>query len=103
MITATTPTRQHSPARWQTELAQAIGSPEELICELGLDPQLLPGALTAGSSFRLRVPRSYVSRIKRGDPNDPLLRPVLPLGAELADTTDYVADPLREHAALRAP
>src|SRR6201995_538800 len=103
MITASIPTRQHGPAPWQTEMAAAITTPEALVAELGLDPALIPGALTAGSSFRLRVPRSYVSRIRRGDPNDPLLRQVLPLGAELADTTDYVADPLGEHAALRAP
>jgi EF-P beta-lysylation protein EpmB len=35
--------------------------------------------------------------------NDPLLRQVLPLGDELDDTPGYVADPLQEHAATRAP
>ena len=33
--------------------------------------------------FGLFVPRGYVARMRRGDPNDPLLRQVLPLGDEL--------------------
>jgi EF-P beta-lysylation protein EpmB len=103
MITASTPTRQRSPSRWQADMASAISHPRELITELGLDPALIAPAEAAGTAFRLRVPRSYVSRIRRGDPNDPLLRQILPVGAELADASDYTADPLGEHAALRAP
>jgi EF-P beta-lysylation protein EpmB len=103
MITASTPTRQRSPSRWQADLASAITHPQELVTELGLDPALVAPAEAAGAAFRLRVPRSYVSRMRRGDPNDPLLRQVLPIGEELADTVDYVADPLGERAALRAP
>jgi len=34
-----------------------------------------------------------------GDPDDPLLRQVLPLGAELQETPGYIADPLEEQAA----
>ena len=103
MITASTPTRQHRPSRWQADMAAAISHPRELVTELGLDPALVGPAEAAGAAFRLRVPRSYVSRIRRGDPNDPLLRQILPVGAELADVGDYTADPLGEHAALRAP
>ena len=103
MITASTPTRQRSPSRWQADMASAITYPLELVTELGLDPALVAPAEAAGTAFRLRVPRSYVSRMRRGDVNDPLLRQILPLGAELADASDYTADPLGEHAALRAP
>jgi len=103
MITASTPTRQRSPSRWQADMASAITHPLELVTELGLDPALVAPAEAAGTTFRLRVPRSYVSRMRRGDVNDPLLRQILPLGAELADASDYTADPLGEHAALRAP
>jgi EF-P beta-lysylation protein EpmB len=84
-------------------MASAITSPLELVTELGLDPGLVSAATAAGGSFRLRVPRSYVARIRHGDPNDPLLRQVLPVEAELADAADYTADPLGERAALRAP
>jgi EF-P beta-lysylation protein EpmB len=103
MITASTPTRQRSPSRWQADMASAITHPLELVTELGLDPALAAPAEAAGAAFRLRVPRSYVSRIRRGDPNDPLLRQILPIGAELVDAAEYTADPLGEHAALRAP
>jgi EF-P beta-lysylation protein EpmB len=41
--------------------------------------------------------------MRHGDPHDPLLRQVLPVREELDDATDYVADPLGERAALRAP
>jgi EF-P beta-lysylation protein EpmB len=84
-------------------MASAITNPLELVTELGLDPGLVSPATTASSAFQLRVPRSYVARIRRGDPNDPLLRQVLPIKAELADAADYTADPLGEHAAIRAP
>jgi len=103
MITASPPSSQRSPSRWQAEMASAITHPQDLITELGLDPSLLSPAQAAAGAFRLRVPRSYLSRIRRGDPNDPLLRQVLPVGAELADTSDYTADPLGERAAIRAP
>ena len=103
MITASTPTRQRSPSRWQADMASAITDPLELVTELGLDPALVAPAEAGGTAFRLRVPRSYVSRMRHGDPNDPLLRQILPIGAELADTAEYTADPLGERAALRAP
>jgi EF-P beta-lysylation protein EpmB len=117
MITASSHTRQHDretgnpaspghsrqPARWQKELAEAISSPESLLAVLGLDRSLLAPAQAAAASFRLRVPRSYVARMRPGDPADPLLRQVLPVQNELEDVADYVTDPLGEHAALRAP
>ncbi len=84
-------------------MASAISDPRELVTELGLDPELIPGARTAGTPFRLRVPRSFVARIRRGDPNDPLLRQILPIADELADAPDYTLDPLGERSAMRAP
>jgi L-lysine 2,3-aminomutase len=92
-----------APSRWQAELADAISTPEELLAALHLDHSLLAPARDAASTFRLRVPRNYVARMRVGDPADPLLRQVLPIGRELEDVADYVTDPLGEHAALRAP
>jgi EF-P beta-lysylation protein EpmB len=113
MITASTHPRQHEreaaprPAsqtpRWQTEMADAITSPDALVAALGLDPQLLTSAHAAAAGFRLRVPRGYVARMRPGDPHDPLLRQILPVARELEEVADYVADPVGEHAALRAP
>lgn len=102
MITASPYTR-HRQIRWQTEMSQAITSPETLIGTLGLDPALVPAAHAAAEKFGLRVPLSYVRRMRRGDPNDPLLRQVLPLAQESDSVPGYGPDPLGEQAARRAP
>lgn len=84
-------------------MANAISTPAELLQALGLDSSLLNPALEASAGFRLRVPRSYLARMRYGDVNDPLLRQVLPVGEEIRVSPDYSADPLGERAALRAP
>jgi EF-P beta-lysylation protein EpmB len=88
---------------WQRDLGRAITDPEELLAKLGLDPALGAPARTASSAFGMRVTRSYLSRMRRGDANDPLLRQVLPLADELLEMPGYGADPLLEHEATRAP
>jgi EF-P beta-lysylation protein EpmB len=103
MITASVHPRQLEPRTWQQELAEAITNPEELVTALGLSPGILEDADEAGRRFRLRVPRSFVARMRRGDANDPLLRQVLPVASELADEIGYGADPVGELSALRAP
>ncbi len=100
MIPASVRPRQ-IPASWQQELAEAITRPEELAEALGLPP----GAISTGAatSFPLRVPRSFVARMRPGDPDDPLLRQVLPAAEELLEPPGFGADPLQERAAQRAP
>jgi L-lysine 2,3-aminomutase len=104
MIPATTLGRHPaSPPLWQQELAGAITHPEALLRALELDPALFPEAVRAAQLFRLRVPLSFVRRMRRGDPADPLLRQVLPVAAELTDPAGFGPDPLAEREALRAP
>ena len=88
---------------WQQDLKRAITDPDELLKILGLDAALAAPARNATSAFGLRVTRSYLSRMRRGDANDPLLRQVLPLAEELLETPGYGADPLLEHESTRAP
>jgi EF-P beta-lysylation protein EpmB len=90
-------------AAWQRELSRAITSPDDLLRALDLDPALLDGARAASGAFGLRVTPSFLSRMRRGDARDPLLRQVLPLGEELAESPGYESDPLRERVATRAP
>jgi len=85
---------------WQRELAEAVRDPAELLALLELDPALLQGARSAAGLFPLRVPRGYVARMRRGDPQDPLLRQVLPLDAEYAVPPGYAADPVGDGASL---
>ncbi|MFQ5642191.1 MAG: EF-P beta-lysylation protein EpmB [Thiogranum sp.] len=88
---------------WQTLLGQAITDPEDLLRALHLPLSLLPAALRAASGFRLRVPHGFVARMQPGDPDDPLLRQILPLGEELLATQGYGSDPLAELDAMPVP
>lgn len=91
-------------AGWQRELANAVRDPVELLNLLELNcPGLLEPARAAARLFPLRVTRSFLGRMRKGDPTDPLLLQVLPLAQELADAPGYTADPVGDLAAMRAP
>jgi EF-P beta-lysylation protein EpmB len=104
MIPATTLGRQPPPpSTWQHELAGAITDPGALARALDLDPALFAAAGQASELFALRVPLSFVSRMRRGDPSDPLLLQVMPGAAELLDQAGFGSDPLAENASFKAP
>jgi len=88
---------------WQRELADAVRDPAELCHLLGLDPAIAAEARRAAGGFPLLVPRGFVSRMKPGDPRDPLLLQVLPRATERAAVPGFSADPLAERQALAAP
>jgi KamA family protein len=88
---------------WQTELASAVINPLELLDLLGLGPEWCAGATAAACAFPLRVPRGFVARMQRGDPYDPLLRQVLPLGEELTLAPGFATDPVGDALAREAP
>ncbi|MDN3526217.1 EF-P beta-lysylation protein EpmB [Halomonas sabkhae] len=98
------PLQRHGSAdTWQQQLAHAIRDPRELCRRLALDAQWWPGAEAGHALFEVRVPEAYLSRMRPGDPHDPLLRQVLPLEAEQQQAPGFVSDPLeeREHTARR--
>jgi len=109
--TSTTPAPAAGPPRvpppWQRALADAVTDPAELLRLLELDPESLSGGAAgverAARLFGLRVPRGYVARMRPGDPADPLLRQVLPLGAEAESVPGFGPDPLDERAASPHP
>ncbi|HSN17879.1 MAG TPA: EF-P beta-lysylation protein EpmB [Gammaproteobacteria bacterium] len=88
--------------QWQTDMADAVRDPRELLELLDLDPALLEPARRAAVAFPLRVPRAFLARMTKGDPADPLLRQVLPLGEELEDVPGYVRDPVGDMPSLAA-
>jgi len=88
---------------WQDEYARAITEPAELLAVLELPQSLLPDARAADQAFALRVPRGYIARMRKGDPHDPLLRQVLPIGAELKQTPGFFHDPVGDAAAMAVP
>jgi len=127
MITASTGSRQHGgasqvealhpealhpealhpeasqPELWQSELADAVTDPGELLQLLGLDPRQVPHLTAALAGFPLRVPRGFVRRMRHADPEDPLLRQVLPGAAELIEQPGFGPDPLAEHRYHQVP
>lgn len=88
---------------WQEALSDLITDPRELLTLLELDPGLLDAALAAARVFPLKVPRGFAARMQKGNLNDPLLKQVLPLGAELHEVAGYDTDPLQEVQANPIP
>lgn len=88
---------------WQSALARSITDPSELLAVVGLGEEWLPAAHAAAQLFPLRVPRGYAARMRQGDPNDPLLRQVLPLAEECLTVAGFRADPVGDLAAMVAP
>jgi L-lysine 2,3-aminomutase len=86
-------------ADWQFELANAITSVDELLHELELEH--IENKPIRNSDFSLRVPRSFVKKIKKGDADDPLLLQVLPVASE--DTLSGLTDPVGDLNAMATP
>lgn len=105
MIPATPLSRHPAdvPPGWQRDFAAAITDPAELAAVLNLPDAWVEPARRAATLFGLRVPRSFVERMRPGDPADPLLRQVLPVEAEWDRRSGFESDPLREAEVRRAP
>ncbi|MDQ1093661.1 EF-P beta-lysylation protein EpmB [Xanthomonas sacchari] len=91
-----------APPRWQQAWRDAVRDPRELLALLGLDPQALGVSEQAATQFALRVPRSFVARMRPGDPHDPLLRQVLPIDAEQRRVAGFALDAVGDAAAKKA-
>ena len=88
---------------WQLSLKKAIIHPDELYRELALDPKMFSQIPEMMAHFPLRVPRGFLARMEKGNPQDPLLLQVLPLARELINFPGYSLDPLNEKKSNRIP
>lgn len=79
---------------WQQQLAEAFTSLGNLCDYLELAMDSLPVSAEAGRKFPFRVPRQFADRMEKGNPEDPLLRQVLPVRDELIDFPGYSLDPV---------
>ncbi|MGI9446615.1 MAG: EF-P beta-lysylation protein EpmB [Pirellulales bacterium] len=86
---------------WKQELADAVRDPAELCDLLNLDSAVAQKSIKASRGFPFLVPRGFISRMQKGDPNDPLLLQVLPQPEELDDIPGFVSDPVGEQPARR--
>ena len=90
-------------AHWQTAMAEVFRQPAELLEYLNLPLSLLEGTLAANESFALRAPRGFCQRIEKGNPDDPLLRQILPLDIEMLEDEKFNFDPVGDLAAVEVP
>ncbi|MBU2896976.1 EF-P beta-lysylation protein EpmB [Vibrio hepatarius] len=81
---------------WVKQLANGISDPEKLLQILEIDPSPWQRGFAARKLFSQRVPQSFINRMEKGNPFDPLLRQVLPLEEEFEVHTGYSNDPLEE-------
>lgn len=84
---------------WQRQLAEAFSSVDALCQHLEIDPSDL-ALLPNFKEFPLRVPRCFVDCMEKGNPEDPLLKQVLPLQQELLNYPGFSLDPVGDLNAL---
>jgi len=90
----TQPQHLQQQPHWQQALRQFITDPTVLLLQLGLDEKNIPWQWDR--QFPLRVSQSFVDRMQKGDPNDPLLRQVLSIQDESQSSDVFSTDPLQE-------
>jgi EF-P beta-lysylation protein EpmB len=88
----------HVPAQdsWNQVLAGATKDVKSLLTQLDIPISELSQRQQACIDFPLLVPQPFINKMKKGDPNDPLLLQVLPQSAELEEVEGFINDPLAE-------
>ncbi len=92
--------KSHIMPLWRQELAAAIRNPDVLLRTLELENQEIP---QQKPPFEMLVPQSYLARMRKGDPQDPLLLQVLPRSQETVLSSGYAADPVGDLDAMAMP
>jgi len=87
---------------WQELLSDSVTTPEALLERLDLPAgSWLDGARAGHQLFPIRVPDPFIARMAHGNPDDPLLRQVLPRIEEAEEVSGFVRDPLQEDGAIQ--
>jgi EF-P beta-lysylation protein EpmB len=94
--------RQIQQPDWITEIRDAYTDPIKLLGDLGLRVEDV-ALLTQSNDFPFRVPRPFAARIRRGEPQDPLLLQVLPQPAELLEAPGFSNDPVGDLQSRTTP
>ncbi|MFC4728880.1 EF-P beta-lysylation protein EpmB [Coralloluteibacterium thermophilus] len=87
---------------WQALWRDAVRDPRELLRQLGLAALADRISDAAAAQFPLRVPAGFVARMRHGDPDDPLLRQVLPVIDEERVVPGFAFDAVGDAAARSA-
>lgn len=103
IVASTSKTVRPTTAKWQLALKTAIRSGVALCQRLELPSEFQARASRAEQAFPVFAPLDYVAKMRRGDPHDPLLRQVLPLGDEVVAVDGFSTDPVGDEAARVSP
>ncbi|MDG2221919.1 MAG: EF-P beta-lysylation protein EpmB [Rubripirellula sp.] len=101
------------PVDWQTAMKLAVRNSSQLLEMLGIpldrgesgdlgDLAVFSG-IQGEKTFPTFVPLEFLRRMKPGDPDDPLLRQVLPIAAEDSQQQGESSDPVGDLDSLSAP
>ena len=85
---------QQSP--WQAKLQQLFNDPDLVLKEVETTISAELISKKASESFSMRVTKEFIDRIKKGDPDDPLLKQILPVKDEEFEVEGFTTDPLAE-------
>jgi len=96
-------TLNNETKRWKKEQNDSIRDPRSLLNYLKLPESMLSEIELAHKLFPIRVTKSYLSRIEKNNPFDPLLLQVLPSLKELDQNDNYSSDPVGDKAAEIIP
>ncbi len=94
------PNPPHFLKNWQQQLAEAFTNFDDLCRHLNLTVADLPVSQAAARDFPMRVPLNFANCIEKGNPDDPLLRQVLPVSHELLPYPGFTNDPVGDLAAI---
>jgi EF-P beta-lysylation protein EpmB len=91
-----------SASPWTQQWQESFKQVDDLLNYLDLShkDRVVLGQVDA---FPLRVPRAFADRMEKGNPDDPLLKQILPLSQELEAVPGFTTDPLAEEKANPLP
>lgn len=87
---------------WSISLKKSLLDRDLLLDYLCLEKETLPVPM-AQQTFPLKVTREFASRIKKGDPDDPLLKQILSITDEDILVNGYGCDPHQETQIMKIP
>ncbi len=98
-------TREYpSPEKiWQQQYKDSITSIDTLCNALDIQHNQLPLSISAYQQFPLRVPWSYVQRMQKSNPQDPLLLQILPHKHEENVVSGFSKDPVGDLQSITSP
>lgn len=104
---------QVQPVSWTEAMRRAIRCPDQLRQHVGLPPVNVAAGESglaaeaaigaAEQQFATFAPLEFLARVRRGDPDDPLLKQVLTVPQETLPAAGFVADPVGDQAAQVTP